>query len=81
MMLKRDTFAAPEIQIFEAVQDWSKKNCVPAADLDALLALVRLPLMSVDQLLKIGLSESMRHDLIFNALNTKYNSVSLSMSS
>lgn len=75
MLLKRDTFAAPEIQIFDAVQEWSKKNGVASADLDALMALVRFPLMSVDQLLQIELSDSIRHDMILNAIKAKNKSV------
>lgn len=78
-MLKRDTFVAPEILIFDAVQEWSKQNSVAAVDLDAVLALVRLPLMSFDQLLNIEISDSMRYDVILNAIKTKYNSFGLGM--
>lgn len=77
-MLKRDTLAAPEIQIFEAVKDWSNKNSVAAAELDAVLSLVRFPLMSVDQLLDIELSDSMHPDMILSAIKNK-NKSSLSM--
>lgn len=50
-LLERDSFFAPEVQIFVAVNDWCKHN--NNADIDSVVALVRLPLMNLEQLLKV----------------------------
>lgn len=62
----------PEVQIFEAVQDWAKTNSVAGVELDAIIDLVRFPLMTTKQLLDIvepsGLVST---DSIFNAIREK----------
>ncbi|XP_034655325.1 BTB/POZ domain-containing protein 9-like [Drosophila subobscura] len=50
-VLQRDTFAASEVQIFQAVCNWSLFN--PSADIKAVVSNVRLPLMSVHELLHV----------------------------
>lgn len=50
-LLERDSFFAPEVQIFTAVNDWCQHN--PGGAIDSVVALVRLPLMNLEQLLKV----------------------------
>ncbi|XP_055299673.1 BTB/POZ domain-containing protein 9 [Sitodiplosis mosellana] len=50
-LLERDSFFAPEVHIFNAVYDWCKNN--PNADIETVVSFVRLPLMNLEQLLKI----------------------------
>ncbi|XP_031623782.1 BTB/POZ domain-containing protein 9-like [Contarinia nasturtii] len=49
-LLKRDTFYAAEIDIFKAVQNWSKHN--PNADAKEAFSFVRWSLMSSDEIFK-----------------------------
>ena len=48
-MISRDSFCANEINIFEAVREWVEKN--PGSDVDDVLSSVRLPLISISDLL------------------------------
>lgn len=50
-LLERDSFFAPEVDIFTAVYDWCQNN--PNADTEVVVSYVRLPLMKDEQLLKI----------------------------
>lgn len=50
-LLRRDSFFAPEVQIFAAVHDWSRANA--GEDVAEVVALVRLSLMNMEQLLKV----------------------------
>lgn len=50
-ILQRDSFYAPEVEIFQAVWNWSKAN--PDCDIREILDVVRLPLMSVEELLHV----------------------------
>lgn len=69
-MLKRNTFAAQEEDIFVAVQNWSKEKSV--AERDIVVAMVRLPLMAIGQLLNIVQPSGLVQDnLIFNAIREK----------
>lgn len=77
MLLQRVTFDASEVQIFEAVQGWSKKNSVDAGDLYLVIFEVRLPRLTVDELLSLLLSGLMDHDLIHQAIILKNNSNAL----
>lgn len=43
-LLERDSFFAPEIEIFEAVKDWTKINA--QVEVQNVLAKIRLPLVS-----------------------------------
>lgn len=58
-MLKRDSFFAPEAQIFVAVQNWYKHNS--GADIDTVVSLVRFDLMNVEQLWKVVWASSIVH--------------------
>ncbi|XP_002024639.2 BTB/POZ domain-containing protein 9 [Drosophila persimilis] len=49
--LRRDFFNVPEVDIFRAVWKWSDKN--PSEDIKTVVSLVRLPLMSIDDLLHV----------------------------
>ncbi|SPP77587.1 BTB/POZ domain-containing protein 9-like [Drosophila guanche] len=50
-VLQRNTFCAPEVQIFQTVCKWSLFN--PSADIKAVISNVRLSLMSVHELLHV----------------------------
>jgi hypothetical protein len=50
-LLARDSFYAPEVEIFRAVCEWVQAN--PDEDADDILRIVRLPLMSLPELLGI----------------------------
>ncbi|KAJ9578309.1 hypothetical protein L9F63_005475, partial [Diploptera punctata] len=50
-LILRDSFYAPEVEIFRAVCDWVQAN--PDEDADDILSVVRLPLMSLSELLGV----------------------------
>ncbi|XP_061390585.1 BTB/POZ domain-containing protein 9 [Musca vetustissima] len=50
-VLRRDSFFAPEVQIFIAVWDWCKHN--PNVDIKSVVSFVRLPLMNLEDLLHV----------------------------
>ena len=50
-LLSRDSFYAPEVEIFRAVWNWSKAN--PDCDIGSILDVVRLSLMSIEELLEV----------------------------
>ncbi|KAL7744657.1 hypothetical protein ACLKA6_017162 [Drosophila palustris] len=50
-VLRRDCFFAPEVEIFLAVWKWSKYN--PDIDIKTVVSFVRLPLMSLEDLLNV----------------------------
>lgn len=50
-LLSRDSFFAPEVQIFTAVHDWCQHN--DEADIKEVVSYIRLPLMDLEQLLKV----------------------------
>ncbi|XP_075233957.1 BTB (POZ) domain containing 9 isoform X3 [Lycorma delicatula] len=51
-LVDRDSFYAPEIEIFRAVVEWIKANNIsPGSELDSVLMTVRLPLISIPDLL------------------------------
>lgn len=50
-ILGRDSFFAPEAEIFTAVNEWCKHNS--NVDVEAVVSFVRLPLMNLEQLLKV----------------------------
>ena len=50
-ILERDSFFGAEVQIFLSVSDWCQNN--PGADIELVVSHVRLPLMSLEQLLKV----------------------------
>ncbi|XP_022228139.2 BTB/POZ domain-containing protein 9-like [Drosophila obscura] len=49
--LRRDNFWVPEVEIFRSVCKWRDNN--PSEDIQTLLSLVRLPLMSIHELLHV----------------------------
>lgn len=51
-LLIRDSFFAPEVEIFVAVQKWATNNR-DSADIESVVQHVRLPLMSLEQLLTV----------------------------
>lgn len=50
-ILRRDSFFAPEVQIFVAVSEWCKHNS--NIDIESVVSYVRLPLMNLEQLLTV----------------------------
>jgi BTB/POZ domain-containing protein 9 len=53
-LLSRDSFCAPEIDIFKAVREWTQVNVdADTSECEMLVAHVRLPLMKLDELLNI----------------------------
>ena len=50
-VIARDSFCAPEIEIFKAVQLWSERN--PNEEMKDIVTAVRLPLMTLQELLNI----------------------------
>ncbi|KAM7349591.1 BTB (POZ) domain containing 9 [Cochliomyia hominivorax] len=50
-VLKRDSFFAPEVQIFLAVYEWGKHN--KNVDIQSVVSYVRLPLMDLEHLLQV----------------------------
>lgn len=51
-LLMRDSFFAPEVQIFQAVHDWCKCNS-EVGNVDAVVSQVRFSLMTLEQLLHV----------------------------
>lgn len=71
-LLKRDTFAAPEAQIFQAVLTFTKQNHVATTVLDKIVELIRLPLMTLDFLLEVvSPSGLVSQELVINAIRAK----------
>ncbi len=69
-VISRDSFCAPEIEIFRAVRQWAEKNS--EEDLTDIVKHVRLPLMSLDELLSnVRDSGFISADAILDAIKTK----------
>lgn len=96
ILLERDSFCAPELQIFNAVSEWYKKN--PNADIEVsqtivilgknvntilmqfqkIIRLVRLPLMSLDNLLDtVRSSKIVDLNVLLDAIKEKQTSDNL----
>jgi BTB/POZ domain-containing protein 9 len=71
-ILHRDSFFAEEVEIFEAVNDWYHNN-LAASNAKAVFEFVRLPLMTLDQLLKI-VRPIIEPEKILDAISEKQNS-------
>lgn len=75
-LLRRDSFFAPEVQIFVAVNDWAKHN--GRAKIDPVVSLVRLSLMNIEQLLKVVRPSGILHpDRLLDVIEEKTTSKSL----
>lgn len=75
-LLERNSFFAPEVQIFVAVNDWCKHNS--NADIETVVSLVRLPLMNLEQLLKVVRPSCILHpDRLLDVIEEKTTSKSL----
>lgn len=69
-LVSRDSFCAPEVQIFEALGRWVQSN--PEEDAKSALALVRLPLMELSDLLtKVRPTALIPPDAILDAISNK----------
>ena len=74
-----DAFCASEIEIFRAVQAWVARN--PDSDASPILRAIRLPLMSLDELLNIVRpSNLLAPDFILDAIKTKTESRDMELS-
>jgi len=70
-LTSRDSFCAPEIDIFRAMQQWAERNADQQLTLSA-MSTVRLPLISLDDLLNIvRLSNLISADAILDAIKLK----------
>ena len=70
MLIARDSFCAPEIKIFKAVQQWKEQN--PNEKSDGIISCLRLTLMSLDDLLNtVRPSSMMCADSILDAIKLK----------
>ncbi|XP_041353086.1 BTB/POZ domain-containing protein 9-like isoform X2 [Gigantopelta aegis] len=69
-LLSRDSFCAQEIDIFCAVREWAEHN--PGQDPTPILDMVRLPLMTMNELLNIVRPTGLvSPDVILDAINTQ----------
>ncbi|KAH8308584.1 hypothetical protein KR018_012416 [Drosophila ironensis] len=76
VVLRRDCFFAPEVQIFLAVWKWSRYN--PNVDFKSVVSYVRLPLMNLDHLLQVVRpSGILEPDKILDAIDERNTSKSL----
>jgi len=74
-----DAFCAAEIEIFRAVQSWVAHN--PDSDASQILPCIRLPLMSLDELLNVVRPSSLlAPDSILDAIKTKTESRDMELS-
>lgn len=70
-LLKRDSFFAPEVEIFQGVLNWCIANDDPG---DTVLKCVRLPLMTVTQLLSVVRPASIvKPDALLDAIAERTN--------
>ncbi|XP_031622958.1 BTB/POZ domain-containing protein 9-like, partial [Contarinia nasturtii] len=74
ILLKRDTFYAPEIEIFQAIQSWLIHN--PDADAKEAFSLVRLSLMTSEDLLSTVLASNiLEKSLLLNVMKDSRSAV------
>ena len=52
-MIQRDSFCAQEVEVFKAIQDWIKRNPGEKESIPEILSCVRLPLMSLEELINV----------------------------
>ena len=70
-LTSRDSFCAPEIDIFRAIQQWAERNTDQQLTTSA-MSTVRLPLIKLDDLLNIvRLSSLVSADAILDAIKLK----------
>lgn len=69
-MISRDSFCAPEVDIFRAVHNWTQHNC--GIEPQEILACVRLPLMTLQDLLNIVRPTGLlKADVILDAIKSR----------
>ena len=69
-VISRDSFCAPEIEIFKALQSWKERNA--EANITAVVKSIRLPLMSLDELLNVVRPSALiSPDAILDAIKVK----------
>ncbi|MFH4977444.1 hypothetical protein AB6A40_004153 [Gnathostoma spinigerum] len=69
LMLQRDSFCAPEIEIFKALVEWVRIHPNLKDEADMVLSRIRLPLMKLDDLLNTVRSSGLvSPDLILDAI-------------
>lgn len=72
-ILERDSFCAPEIDIFNIVKDWHELHKCEAKQ--ELISKIRLPLMKLEELLnQVRLSKLIESDVILDAIKLKHES-------
>lgn len=75
-MIRRDSFCAPEVDIFRAILDWTNHNIPDDGDrkdeLEEILQEIRLPLIALPDLLNIVRpSNLMSPDSILDAIKSR----------
>ena len=79
-ILKRDSFYAPEIFIFRALQHWRERN-PDTEEFTEVIKHIRLPLMTLDELLNIVRPSNMvTADSILDAIQVKNHSKDMQLS-
>uniref|UniRef100_A0A2M4BHM5 BTB/POZ domain-containing protein 9 n=2 Tax=Anopheles marajoara TaxID=58244 RepID=A0A2M4BHM5_9DIPT len=74
-LLQRDSFFAPEVQIFAAVYGWCRSNSDTVSNVDSVVAKVRFSLMSLEELLHVvRLSGILEPDRLLDAITEKISS-------
>lgn len=69
-LISRDSFCAPEIDIFNTVCEWAEQN--PCQDPAPIIHAVRLPLMTLTELLnRVRTTELVSPDAILDAIKTQ----------
>lgn len=73
-IINRDSFCAPEVEIFKAVQEWIKHNpSVKDEEIDDIRSCVRLDLLSVEDMLTVVRPSNLYdRDRILDAIQDKY---------
>lgn len=72
-LISRDSFYAPEIDIFKAVQMWSERN--PEQDPTDIVKHIRLPLINMDDLFAVvRRSDLVSSEVILNAIENRHKS-------
>lgn len=78
-IIGRDSFCAPEIDIFNVVKDWHEHNNVKESKAQ-LIDNIRLPLMKLEELLnEVRCSNLINSDVILDAIKLKHESNDMSL--
>lgn len=73
-IINRDSFCAPEVEIFRAVQEWIRRNpSLKEEEMDEIRSCVRLDLLSVEDMLTVVRPSNLfDRDRLLDAISDKY---------